>query len=110
MEQLLKIVETQGLGVALACAMGVVCWVLLKYIINSHKEDREAWQKLMEEQRSIITNHLSHLTSSSNELAKAMEKHDLNSINNSQRIIEAIDNQTDVIRMMLEKVGGNNAG
>jgi uncharacterized protein HemX len=106
LEPLINILEKHGLGVALAAGVGCVAWYLLRYIMNSHKEDRKTWRENIEMQHNLVTNHLSHLEQSNALICKSLEQHDKNSEKNTQQIVSAIESQTKVFKALYEMPGG----
>jgi negative regulator of sigma E activity len=105
MEPLVTILEQHGLGVAMAVAVCLVAWFLLRHIINAQKEDRKIWHETLQKQQLLIENHLTHLTASSESTLQMLQHHDENSGKNSDNIVRAIDAQTNLMRAYFEKKG-----
>jgi hypothetical protein len=106
MDLLMKILEQHGLGVALAAVVGYGFWRLVKYILNSHGEDRKVWKEALDMQQQLVMNHITHLNQSNAEIIQTLEQHDKNSENNASAIVKAIEAQTQVLKAYHETPGG----
>lgn len=80
-----------------------LCWFLLKHILSDHKDDRKKWLEIVKKQNCIIGNHIDHLTKSTNNMAYNLKRHDDKSAMLSKQIVDAINNQTEMMKIWREK-------
>ena len=103
MDTLVKILEEHGLGVAMAVAIGAVCWFLLRNIMGNYKEDRMIWKETLDGQQKLVMNHMTHLQQAQNDVCGSLEQHDKNAERNASEICKAIETQTMVLKAFNEK-------
>jgi len=99
MKTLIDIMLSEAsISTAIICLFIIGFTFLLKHILNEHKADRRRWLDIIREQNKIIGNHIDHLTKSNNKVVTYLKKHDTKTEFLSKQIVNAINNQTEIMK------------
>jgi hypothetical protein len=94
-------------GLPLAC--GVVILLAFIYLMRNmaqsqkedramHAEDRKLWRSTLQDKEIQLSNHLDHLTQAVIKLEGSVESHDKRTSDGTQRVVDAITNQTEILK------------
>ena len=87
-----------GLGIVLAILVLILLYMVIRSILRNVDKDREAYMKLLNTRDEIITNHLDHVEQNVGKMEVTLTGLIVSSNKNTDRIVDAIDNQTKIIK------------
>lgn len=97
-EKLSEIAAKNGLGIALSIAIIIVFFFLLKRVLEQHDKERERYAAMIDKKDAQLDNHMDHLTGAIITLSGDLKTHDQRTVDGCQRIVEAIQNQTQILK------------
>lgn len=96
-EKISEIATKNGLGIALALALAMIFFFLLKRVLERHDKDIERYATMIDKKDTQLDNHLDHLTGAIVSLAGDFKVHDQKTVDGCEKIVQAIESQTDII-------------
>jgi hypothetical protein len=110
MDTLIKLAGEYGLGVALSCGIFTVMFWLLRRAMKAFEETLALFREQLSVKDTLLGNHINHLTAESNaqktEIAKQgirIESLGRQMDKVGDRIVEAIENQSELMKALWQK-------
>jgi hypothetical protein len=107
-ETVIRVLAEYGPVAVIAGALMSMLAIILRGFMNGLKEDRSNYMKIIEEQRITQNNHLLHLEEAINKQGIGISKQGGKLESGIDKICDAIQNQTEILKMCIEAKGENN--
>ena len=111
-KQILEALTNYGLGGILSVVIAIIFLVVLRHLVYNWKEDRKNYNDMIVRRDVLLNNHIGDLTEAVIKLNESVRSHDQRSVDGNQRIVDAINSQTEILRSYInqedEKNGGGN--